>query len=375
MKLYNKFTGNVSSYLKGVYVSNSGSVAGPWTRIADSRKLANSGSALKQSVGGKGYGPGIQAWYNQFLAVDPADPNHVYVGLEEVYETRNGGSTWKTVGPYWNFYFGCWGTDLRVDQLGCNLTTHPDQHAIAFGKRDGKAAVFVGNDGGVYARPVAGQEDREGHATDWESLNDGTMDVLQYYAVDAGDDPADGGDAVSGGLQDNGGSILRAGDTVMGSNFGGDGGDVLVNPDNGCEIVQEYVYLSLSVTRNCKYQDPSDDASVDPFDPATSGSIDIAPPDPGPRFIAPFARRRRRTSTPGSPAATSSGPRPRASPSPAAAAGSHCSTSAPAARRRRWPPARVRRTSAGAAPATTAGSPAASRSARPETRRPGSSWP
>ena len=30
----------------------------------------------------------------------------------------------------------------------------------------------------------------------------------------------------------------------MGSNFGGDGGDVLVNPDNGCEIVQEYVYLS-----------------------------------------------------------------------------------------------------------------------------------
>jgi hypothetical protein len=74
----------------------------------------------------------------------------------------------------------------------------------------------------------------------------------------------------------------------MGSNFGGDGGDVLVNPENGCEIVQEYVYLSLSVTRNCKYQDPSDDSSVDPFDPATSGSIDIAPADPGPRFIAPF---------------------------------------------------------------------------------------
>ena len=289
MKLYNKFTGNVSSYLKGVYVSNSGTVAGPWTRIADSRKLANSGSALKQSVGGKGYGPGIQAWYNQFLAVDPADPNHVYVGLEEVYETRNGGSTWKTVGPYWNFYFGCWGSDFSDDQLGCNLTTHPDQHAIAFGSRGGKPAVFVGNDGGVYARPVAGKEDREGHALDWTSLNDGSMDVLQYYAVDAGVDPAGGGDAVSGGLQDNGGSILRAKDTEMGSNFGGDGGDVLVNPENGCEIVQEYVYLSLSVTRNCKYQDPSDDSDVDPFDPATSGSIDDAPADPAPRFIAPFA--------------------------------------------------------------------------------------
>ncbi len=281
----------MSSYLKGVYVSNSGSVAGPWTRIADSRKLANSGSALKQSVGGKGYGPGIQSWYNQFLAVDPADPNHVYVGLEEVYETRNGGSTWKTVGPYWNFYFGCWGTDLSDGPAGLQ-PHHPPRPARDRLRHSAAAsrAVFVGNDGGVYARPVAGQEDREGHATDWASLNDGTMDVLQYYAVDAGRRPRrDAGDAVSGGLQDNGGSILRADDTVMGSNFGGDGGDVLVNPDNGCEIVQEYVYLSLSVTRNCKYQDPSDDASVDPFDPATSGSIDIAPPDPGPRFIAPFA--------------------------------------------------------------------------------------
>jgi hypothetical protein len=70
--LLNKATGTVNSYLDGVYVSNSGSPAGPWNKIADSQKLANSGSALKQAVGGKGYGPGIQAWYNQFLGVDPS---------------------------------------------------------------------------------------------------------------------------------------------------------------------------------------------------------------------------------------------------------------------------------------------------------------
>ena len=49
-------------------------------------------SALKQSTGGKGYGPGVQAWYNNFIQVDPANADHVWVGLEEVYETKDGGS-------------------------------------------------------------------------------------------------------------------------------------------------------------------------------------------------------------------------------------------------------------------------------------------
>ena len=37
--------------------------------------------------------PGIQSWYNEFLQVDPADPKHVYAGLEEVYETTDAGRT------------------------------------------------------------------------------------------------------------------------------------------------------------------------------------------------------------------------------------------------------------------------------------------
>jgi hypothetical protein len=55
---------------------------------------------------------------------------------------------------------------------------------------------------------------------------------------------------VSGGLQDNGGSLLRPGGLKMVSNFGGDGGDVLVDPNNDCNIVQEYVALSMSVTQS-----------------------------------------------------------------------------------------------------------------------------
>jgi hypothetical protein len=284
-RLYNKPRGTVNSYLGGVYVSNNGSPSGPWSKVADSQKLASSGSALKQSVGGKGYGPGIQAWYNQFLTVDPADPKHIYLGLEEVYESTDAGATWKTVGPYWNFYFDCW--DISDGKNTCPDSTHPDQHSAAIGTYQGKAYFFAGNDGGIYRRPVRGKTNSEGHATDWKSLNDGTLDSLQYYAVAVGKDPDKSGTIVTGGLQDNGASILRPGDTVMGSHFGGDGGDSLVDPANGCRQVQEYVYLAMRVTENCNVNP----GAVTP-DTATSWDIQpytVSKGDEPARFIAPFA--------------------------------------------------------------------------------------
>ena len=98
---------NGKTILQGVYQSASGNPSGPWTKMATAEKLQASGSAQKISRIGKGYAPGVQAWYNQFLAVDPANGDHVYLGLEEVYETQNGGSGWNTIAPYWNFGFSC----------------------------------------------------------------------------------------------------------------------------------------------------------------------------------------------------------------------------------------------------------------------------
>jgi hypothetical protein len=288
------------SELGGVYVSKSGSINGPWSKIADSQKLSQSGSALDPTIDhagavNGGYQPGVQAWYNQFLAVDPANDNHVYVGLEEVFETRNGGSSWTTPGPYWNFFFPCWGTAPKIDQAGCNVTTHADQHAVAIAGNQ----VFVGNDGGIYTRPVSGKADQAGHATDWTSLSSpasGTPDFLQYYAVGVGNldaaktkgfTDATDGVIVSGGLQDNGGSILVPGRDTMASNFGGDGGDVLVDPNDGCRIVQEYVDLTMRVTNVCAATDPS---SLDSFlDPSKANTRSIAPPETAARFTAPFA--------------------------------------------------------------------------------------
>ncbi|MEU0853850.1 glycosyl hydrolase [Streptomyces griseofuscus] len=274
---------NPDSGLEGIYVSKSGSPTGPWTKIADYRGLAADNSALTSA----GYMPGVQAWYNQFLAVDPKNPEHLYAGLEEVYETQDGGGTWSTVGPYWNFTFPCWNIDPAKQTGDCHPTTHSDQHGVAIGTYHGKSYVYVGNDGGIYKRPVNGSRDADGHATDWTSLNDGTIDALEYYSVGIGKDLANGGVSVTGGLQDNGQSILRGKDTVMGSNFGGDGGDTLTDPANGCDIAQEYVYLAVQVTQNCAVNDGS---WVN--DPSRITSYSVAPPDNATeeaRFIAPLA--------------------------------------------------------------------------------------
>ena len=301
--LLNKLTGTVNSYLDGIYVSGSGRIEGPWSKIADSHKLANSGSALKQSISGKGYGPGIQAWYNQLLLVDPTNPNHLVAGLEEVYETVDGGSNWRTIGPYWNFSFPCWGVDAQYPSEGvgnrCPLTTHPDQHAVAVGRVGSSLRLFIGNDGGVFSRPLnGGSVNANGNATDWKSLNDGSMDALQYYAVGVGlakssnpyTPPGSDSVVISGGLQDNGGSILRVGapDGEMNSNFGGDGGDVLVDPNDGCNIVQEYVVLAMRVTNKCARLLPGVDDPLAFIDLTKANTRSIAPPDINARFIAPF---------------------------------------------------------------------------------------
>ncbi|HMC71016.1 MAG TPA: hypothetical protein VKJ07_17800, partial [Mycobacteriales bacterium] len=263
-------TGN--TVLAGVYVSTGGDPEGAWNQIADYRKLENSGSALNHS---KGYSPGIQAWYNQFVGVDPADPQHLYVGLEEVFETTNGGSSWTTIGPYWNFPFACWNVKPSLDT--CPRTTHPDQHAVAFtGSR-----VYVGNDGGVWSRLLR-------NAPAWEDRN-ATLRTLQYYYAGAG--KVAGGDAVWGGLQDNGESLISpATGATMVSPFGGDGGDTLVDPNNGDRAVNEYVDLDMWLTTNGGKSDgsPGSNAWIEITPSCFAFTYTPSPCDPSPRFIAPF---------------------------------------------------------------------------------------
>ena len=254
---------------EGAFVSKSGNPAGPWKTIATSDKLANSDSALDPpNADLTSYFPGVQADYNQYILADPNNRRHVYLGLEEVYETTNVGAHWNTVGPYWNYDISCDAADDTP--YNCPMTTHPDQHAgYVF-----PGQLFEGNDGGVWSRPISAHT--RGH---WTNRNK-TLDTLQYYSAAVGNVP--GGKAYWGGMQDNGETYYRTGMSRVEQAFTGDGGDTIVDPNNGQRAVEEYVYLDMYMTtdgaRTLTEISPSCLTATSPPDPC----------DPDPRFIAPI---------------------------------------------------------------------------------------
>jgi photosystem II stability/assembly factor-like uncharacterized protein len=263
-KLYAMIEAPSHVNLQGIFLSANGNPSGPWTLIANSTTLCNSGSGGCST----GVPPGVQAWYNEFLAVDPNNEKHVFAGLEEVYQTFDAGATWTTISPYWNYAFPCDATNT------CPPVTHPDQHAVLI--VGGK--VYIGNDGGIYSRGLNNTAPMGG----WTDLNN-TLHTLQYYDAEAG--AMGSGLAEWGGLQDNGTSLLRPGSGHSITPAGGDGGDVIVNPANAMDMVGEYVDLNPYLTTDGGHTfltiSPSCFSVIGPFDPTQC--------DPTPRFIAPLA--------------------------------------------------------------------------------------
>ena len=88
---YFNLGGPNGTVLNGVYRSENGPT-GPWTPVVRSPELeADPGSAMDRRKIGVGFGPGVQAWYNQHIEVDPTDADHVMLGLEEIYQSTDGG--------------------------------------------------------------------------------------------------------------------------------------------------------------------------------------------------------------------------------------------------------------------------------------------
>jgi hypothetical protein len=277
-----KLASGAPSVLQGIFVSSGSpaSVAGPWTLIADTNKLGASGSALNPPVSPT-YQPGVQAWYNEDLAVDPNNPDHVYAGLEEVFESTDAGSTWVTASPYWNYTLPCEGTTA-----GCPNTTHPDQHAMMI--TGGK--IVIGNDGGVYSRPLS--DDAEDGQ--WSDLN-ATLHSWQYYDARAGSLPGGGTQAV-GGLQDNGSSVVSDQSSQMSEAAGGDGFDVIVDPDNANNWVGEYTDGTMYSTTDGGH---SFFSTVSPTCAAQFTTIGNARSDcdPAARFVTPIVQDQQNANT------------------------------------------------------------------------------
>jgi photosystem II stability/assembly factor-like uncharacterized protein len=122
-----------------------------------------------------------QCWYDNVIAVDPVNPNVVFVGGSEdngtLFQSLDGGSSWTNV------------------SFGFNLVElHEDHHALAFSANGG--ILFVGNDGGVWSTLSPASA-----AVNWTNLNS-SLAITQFYpGISIG---ANNPNLVYGGTQDNG---------------------------------------------------------------------------------------------------------------------------------------------------------------------------
>jgi hypothetical protein len=243
-----------ATYLDGAYVSQD--FGRTWSKIMTPDQLRAPGTNSALALGLLGYGPGIQSWYNNWIAVDPTasdplthKPTRVVFGLEEIWE--NSGvtpptgplpSTWKVIGRYWNACL------MVVAGTQCQnasspipgTTTHPDQHAGLFvpDATGGGVTLYAGSDGGAYKQHVAAGQDFSND--NWGAGINDNLHTLQPYDVSIAKD----GTMVEG-LQDNGTAKISPNgrqDMI----FGGDGFFTAIDPNNSSRLVEEYTYGAVN---------------------------------------------------------------------------------------------------------------------------------
>lgn len=258
--------------INGVYVSPD--FGETWTRMADTTELAllpTTGSSLIVPSA-LGVGPGVQAWYDLWIAVDPTRssllgdgvPTRLGFGMEEVWQNRLpspqdgtvqqlGVADFAVIGPYFSgdrcqLLIGsatpgipvC-PTDTNPIDVDERVTTHPDQQAgIYIPTDDGGVCLFAGGDGGVFTQCVGENEEMDN--TKWvDSSNIGFHTLFHYgFAV-----AKDG--TVWFGLQDNGsGKVTPEGETFQ--TYVGDGVFAAVDPDNSDIAYVETPGLNLQLT-------------------------------------------------------------------------------------------------------------------------------
>jgi hypothetical protein len=245
--------------LNGVY--RSGDNGATWTLQARHENLvAAPGSGISTTAvpANGNYGAGVQAWYNQYVVVDPSAPDNVervILGLEEIYQgtvpapagvAAPETTVWRTIGRYWNACVQAVLVQVPCGSVGVptytGYTTHADQHAATFAKTAGGWRLYAGNDGGVYKQDA---DAVTGYANDnWTSLNAGGVNTTQPYAAAMGRDGT-----VYLGMQDNGTGKIEP-DGKAYEVIGGDGFDVAVDPEDSEIAYEEYANGILRVTQN-----------------------------------------------------------------------------------------------------------------------------
>jgi len=146
-----------------------------------------------------GYYPGAgwlnQGFYDLCIAVNPSDPDHVFIGNIELHECVDG-YMFNVVRPHGNSAYGS--------------LAHMDYHALVFAPSE-NSYLYIGCDGGLFKSTDAG--------ISASSQNLG-LEALQFYRIASHPTNTD---IVFGGLQDNGNTITEDGGYSWTQVTGGDG--------------------------------------------------------------------------------------------------------------------------------------------------------
>lgn len=194
--------GPYANALLAVYRSTTGGDAGTWQERVrnDDRNRVNTlilsnpyfgiCAGNRDTIG--------QAWHNNAAAVDPRDPNRLWVGGVDLFRSDDGGQNFGIASLWWISGFR-------------GPYVHADQHAIVFHPGyDGESnrTMYSVTDGGVFrtsnaragvATGPGGPCDLERIGTSWDAMTLG-LTTMQFYAGSV----YPGGSAYLGGAQDNG---------------------------------------------------------------------------------------------------------------------------------------------------------------------------
>lgn len=245
-------------------LANARSNLRPWTKLSDRRNGTPGYTSFDYCQNG-------QCGYDDFVEVDPRNPDTVWLGGSMAYDelptpgqiTRsNGRAVVRSTNAGATF------ADMTNDARSPAEGMHPDQHAIAFDPAN-PGIAFVGSDGGVvrtngtYVDKTADCASRSLGKLDLadcrrflaaipqriDSLNDG-LRTLQFQSLTP--NPKSTANDVIGGTQDNG-TWAFSGSPAWFESVGGDGGQSaidFVNPD-----VRAHTYFSADIDVNHQRND------------------------------------------------------------------------------------------------------------------------
>ncbi len=185
-----------------------------------------------------------QGWIHNAIAVDPQDPDRIFVGGIDIYRSDDGGRNWG-IASFWQVAETPGGAHSDV----LALVFPPDYDG------SGKPQMYAATDGGIYmtenARAAVATGERAGctpfqNRVAWKPLHTGYQST-QFYTGSV----LPGGGVFFGGKQDNGtmrGSL--AGQKEWIRLRGGDGAAVAADPRDPNTLFVSVQNLSLTRSRN-----------------------------------------------------------------------------------------------------------------------------